>query len=259
MRLPLSLLCALLVFSCKNKEDASALRITKSDTGDQYQSERFDVSKALFYPVFELSQETTAFIIDLDSLPDLVPNLGGRDSVLAMLKQYKLFDTLGAYKLLKNDRLETIVKKSFNSEYYVYGMLGNVKAKVKAVVFGLDECRTNFCALCFDKADIASIGNPILCSNKLLDLHYSNNYGNIEKTIDSFLSKTPGDYRDSINVKVFANTGNFYFTYSDDFLWGIKPTESKCKFPARHIFKVDRKGTSRLWAEDLDLFGIPCD
>ena len=259
MRLPLLLLCVLLVFSCKDKKDTSASPIPRSDTGDNYQSEGLDVAKALFYPVFELSPQTTAFIIDLDSLPGQILQLGGIDSLLAKLKQHKLYDTLGAYKLLKNDLLETMIKKSFNPEYYVYGTRGKVKAKVNDVVFGLDECRTNFCAFCIDKADIASIGYPLFCSNKLLDLHYSNNYGNIEKAIDSFLSKTPGDYSDSIRVKVFANTGNFYFTYSDDFLWGIKPTETKCKFPARCIFKIDRNGTSRFWAKGLDLFGIPCD
>jgi hypothetical protein len=56
---------------------------------------------------------------------------------------HKLYDTLGAYKLIRAEQLETVIKKSFNGEYYIYGTLGRVKAKVKDVVFGLDECRTN--------------------------------------------------------------------------------------------------------------------
>jgi len=259
MRLTLLLFFALVLFSCKDKKAASSLPIPRSDTGDHYQSANPDISKTLFYPVFELSPQTTAFIIPLDSLPEQVLHLGGIDSLPEKLKQHKLYDTLGAYQLIRNDSLETLIKKSFSAEYYIYGTLGMAKARVNAVVFGLDECRTNFCAFCIDKANIASIGHPVVCSDKPLDLHYSKNYGNTEKAIDRFLSKMPHDYSDSINIRVFANTGNFYFSYSDDFLWGIRPAETKCRFPARCIFKIDGDDTSRFWAESLDLFGIPCD
>jgi hypothetical protein len=259
MRLLLFLLFALPVFSCKDKKYTSTPGIPGNDTGNVYRLESTQDPKTLFYPVFELSPKTTAFVIDLDNLPSQVSQLGSMDTVLEMLKNQKLYDTLGAYKLVKNDRLETKIKKYFNREYYIYGTRGNVKTKIKDIVFGLDECRTNFCAFCIDNSDITSIGHPMFCSEKLVDLHYSNNYRNIEKNIDSFLAKTPGDYSDSTPTKVFGNVDNFYFTYSDDFLWGPKPTESKCKFPARGIYRIEGNSISRFWEEDLDLFGIPCD
>jgi len=259
MRLLLFLIFALPVFSCKDKKYSPTSGVPGNETGNVYRLESTQDPKTVFYPVFELSPKTTAFVIDLDSLPGQVPLPGGMDSILEMLKNHKLYDTLGAYKLLKNDRLETKIKKYFNSEYYIYGTRGNVKTRIKDIVFGLDECRTNFCAFCIDNSDIVSIGHPIFCSGKLVDLHYSNDYSIIEKNINSFLSKTPGDYSDSTPIKVFGNADNFYFTYSDDFLWGQNPAESKCKFPARGIYRVDGNSITRFWAEDLDLFGIPCD
>jgi hypothetical protein len=259
MRLLSFLLFALPFFSCRDKKYTSTQGIQGKDTGNVYRLESTQDPKTLFYPVFELSPKTTAFVIDLDSLPGQVPQPGSMDTILEMLKNHKLFDTLGAYKLLENDRLEAKIKKYFNREYYVYGTRGNVKTKIKDIVFGLDECRTNFCAFCIDNSAIASIGHPIFCSEKLVNLRYSNDYGNIENKIDSFLSKTPGDYSDSISIKVFGNVDNFYFTYNDDFLWGPKPTETKCKFPARGIYRVEGNSITRFWAEGLDLFGIPCD
>ena len=238
MRLLSFLFFALIIFSCKDKKHTSTPDIPRNETANVYRLEGTQNPKTLFYPVFELSPKTTAFVIDLDSLPGQAPLPGGMDTVLEMLKNHKLYDTLGAYKLLKNDRLET---------------------KIKNIVFGLDECRTNFCAFCLDNSDLISIGHPIFCSDKLVDLRYSNDYGNIEKNINSFLSKTPSDYSDSISIKVLGNVDNFYFTYNDDFLWGLKPSETKCKFPARAIYRIDGNSISRFWAEGLDLFGIPCD
>ncbi len=105
-----------------------------------------------------------------------------------------------------------------------------------------------------------SIGHPIFCSEKLIDLKYSNDYGRIERNIENYLSKAPADYKDSITVKVLGNADNFYFAYNDDFLWGQKPDEAKCKFPTRSIYIIDKKNSiSRFWTEGLDLFGIPCD
>jgi hypothetical protein len=171
----------------------------------------------------------------------------------------KVYDTSGPYKLIRSEKLESEIGKHYDKEFYVYGTKGNTKAAIKAIVFGLDECRTNIIAFCLDDAGLASVGHPIFCSDKKIDLSYSNKYDNIERSIGYYLSKMPSDYNDSIKLKVMGNAGNFYFTYNDDFLWG-RMKESKCKFPARGIYMIDNNNNvSRYWAEDLDLFGIPCD
>src|SRR5437879_5935881 len=125
MRLLPFLLFALPVFSCKDKKHTSIPGVRVNETNNVYRLESSNDPKTLFYPVLELSPKTTAFVIDLDSLPGQVSQLGSMDTVFEMLKNHKMYDTLGAYKLLKNDRLETKIKKYFNREYYVYGTRGN--------------------------------------------------------------------------------------------------------------------------------------
>lgn len=172
----------------------------------------------------------------------------------------RVYDTLGPYQLIRSATLEAAVKKHYDPELYVYGTKGKTKAAVKAVVFGLDECWTNILAFCLNNADLASVGHPIFCSNRNIDLRYSNTYGRMESTIRSYLARTPSDYDDSIPLKVMANAGDFYFTYDDDFGWGQREKEGKCKFPARAVYRIDKnRNVSCYWSEMLDLFGIPCD
>jgi hypothetical protein len=223
-----------------------------------------------FYPVYELSPKTTAFVVsfseDRDAkgrMDSLFHQLAQSDS-LYMLdgvpKGCTMFDSSGAYRLLKSDKLEKEARKYFDREFYVYGTKGHVKAGIKDIVYGLDECRTNIFAFCFDKSSLKSIGHPVFCSNRLIDLTYSGKYSNIEKRLQSYHSQLPADYRDSMKTKIAGNVGDFYFTYNDDFLWGRKQESPKCYFPARCIYYVGKKETiisfDMHW---LDLFGIPCD
>jgi hypothetical protein len=222
--------------------------------------------KGSFYPVYQLSPSTTAFVVNFSKNG----KKGPQDSVFDRLVRIDsggvcdmpdcaVYDSSGPYKLVHSGGLETELRKRFGGEFYVYGTKGSVKAGVRSVVFGLDECRTNILAFCLDSSAVASIGHPVFCSDREVDLRRSNDYGRVERGIDAWRSRTPADYTDSIKLKVLGNMGNFYFTYDDDFLWGQKETEAKCKFPARGIFKVEGDSVSKWWSEGLDLFGIPCD
>lgn len=269
MRILSVILFASFIFSCKDRKNISKPDISEHKTESFYRLDSSENAENLFYPVFELSPKTTALVINfsendkknlLDKLFDQVLHLDSTYSVSEIPKNCKIYDALGAYRLIKSDKLETEILKYFNREFYVYGTHGNAKAKIKDIVFGLDECRTNIFAFCLDNSNIKSIGHPIFCSEKLIDLKYLNDYDGIERNIENYLSKNPGDYNDSISVRVLGNVDNFYFTYNDDFLWGQKPDKAKCKFPARSIYIIDKNNKiSRYWAEDLDLFGIPCD
>lgn len=253
MRILLFILFASFIFSCKDKT-----KTPKLDNSTAISSTAISSTAISFYPVFELSPKTTAFVVNFSEndkkglLDKLFDQVSHSDSII--------YDTSGVYRLMKSDKLETEIKKYFNKEFYIYGTRGHAKTTIKDIVFGLDECRTNIFAFCIDKTSIRSVGHPIFCSDKLIDLTYENDYSNIEREIENYLSKTPADYSDSIKVKVLGNAGNFYFTYNDDFLWGQKPDDAKCKFPTRSIYRMDENNNiSRFWAEDLDLFGIPCD
>ena len=253
MRLFCFILSFALLLSCNEHKNVAVSTIQSS------------VPEGSFYPVYQLSPKTTAFVVNfsengkkglIDSVFDRIVHIdsGGECN----MPDCRVYDSSGAYKLVLNDRLQSEIRKHYDKEYYIYGTQGSTKAVVKAIVFGLDECRTNILAFCLDS--LGAIGHPVFCSEKKIDLQRSGDYGAVEKNIGSWLSRQPADYKDSIPFKVLGNMGNYYFAYSDDFLWGQKDGEAKCKFPARSIYRIDSAGSvSPYWSEGLDLFGIPCD
>ena len=223
-----------------------------------------------YYSVYELSPKTTAFVVNfseggeakglLDSLFDQVAQTDSINKLDGIPKACALYDSSGTYRLLKSDKLEKRARKYYDKEYYVYGTKGYAKTRIKDIVYGLDECRTNIFAFCLDKSSLKSIGHPIICSNKLIDLTFAGDYSSIEKKIQNYLSQLPADYKDSVKAKIFANVGDFYFTYNDDFLWGQRPKDSKCNFPGRFVYYVEKKEAVIDFGGDcLDLFGIECD
>lgn len=230
----------------------------------------YEAGRQLFYPVFELSPKTTALVVPfseigerrglLDSIFNVIAKADGVYETRGIPKTHALFDSAGHYQLIKSNKLEAAFRKYFDREFYVYGTEGYAKAKVKDIVYGLDECRSNIFAFCFDKRSLRSVGHPVFCSDKLIDLTCGNDYSKIEKDILNYDEHHKGDYSDSIKTKVLGNVGEFYFTYNDDFLWKQKNGKSKCWFPARSIYWVDAKGSvDYFWGEGLDMFGIPCD
>ncbi|WP_207513228.1 hypothetical protein [Longitalea luteola] len=237
-------------------------------------------SQHFFYPVYELSSKTTAFVVPfrepgkgtyLDTIfnrfypPDSIYNTDGIDFYKRsrVAKEWKFYDTTGHYWLMKSDRFEKEVKRYFdyfNVEFYVYGTKGSTRAKVRNVTFGLSECKTNIFAFTFDNSSLKSIGHPVFCSARSIELNYGKDYNKLEKNIDSYLAAFPTDYTDSITTKVLGNADNFYFIYHDDFAWGRNPRQSKCKFPDRHILLIEGKNILGSFGQsELDLFGIGCD
>jgi hypothetical protein len=265
MRLLFSIVLASLLFACTGRSGAGK-PAANTTTPEFYRLDTAAKPDRLFYPVYQLSPRTTALVVNFSEngqkglMDSIFDGIIHADSSGSYGPDGKVYDTLGPYQLMQSATLEAAVKKHFDPDLYVYGTKGKIKANIRAVVFGLDECRTNILAFCLDDANLATIGHPIFCSNKNIDLRYSNAYDKMESTLRSYLARTPSDYDDSIPLKVMANAGDFYFTYSDDFAWGQRLKETQCKFPARGIYRIDQNNNvSSYWLEDLDLFGIPCD
>ncbi len=224
-------------------------------------------NKQLFYPVFELSAKTTAFVVNfyevgkprgiMDTLFDVFYPKKTQEKDLP--KKWKFYDTAGVYKLIRNETLEKEARCYFDTAFYVYGTNGYARSRIKNIAVGVDECITNIFAFCLDNASLKSIGHPLFCSTKLLPIHYGKDYSKLEKSMDSYYVKS-GDYADSVKTKIMGNVGNFYFYYHDDFSFETKSFKSKCKFPGRGIRLIDNKRVSQFWMSDfIDLFGIECD
>ena len=223
-----------------------------------------------FLPVYELSKRTIAITVNLSETNELTvfdsifQEISLTDSIdfsmFGPAINCSYYDTIGEYRLLKSDKLENRIRKILNKSYYIYGTKGVGKFKIKDIIFGVDECRTNILAFTIDPFDTLKYGQPLICSKQLFRLNYGRQYNDIERKISEYSLNQNADYKDNINTKVIANLGSIYFTYDDDFLWGKSPELSKCKFPGRTIFVLYENGLLvNLWNSSLDLFGIPCD
>lgn len=275
MKTIISLFLCFLLISCNQKKETitkTTVHYKESDSLD-----KIDIDKTL-YCVYDLSKTTTAIVANLNeentyngaAFDKIFNEVNAKDSLYNVLedpkankiRNFEYYDTLGSYKLIRNKTLENQIKKIIETSYYVYGTKGFAKMDIKDVVCGLDECRTNIIAFPIENFDTTKNGRPVLCSKQLLKINYQKSYFDIEKKIQEFNEKESEnyDYKDNIKIKVFANIGDTYFTYSDDFIWGKYPDKSKCDFPGRAIYIVKKdKPIERLWADGLDLFGIPCD
>jgi hypothetical protein len=221
------------------------------------------------YPVYEISPYSTVVNLFSDFRQTSFASIFERfapDSIAyrfldSVPKNCYYVDTMGVYRLLKNDRLERETKKRLAKTFFIYGTKGAMQCPVKDVVFALDECRSSIFGFTIEGFDTARCGDPLLCSAHSLPLNYGNDYGRIEQRINSFLEHQPRDYSDSARTVVFANMNNRYLTYSDNFMWGHEEVmeKPKCFWPARSIFRVGNRTVKNVWVEELDLFGIPCD
>ena len=234
---------------------------------------KFNISDNLFLSVYDLSEKTTAIVININDskkqtkFDKIFESVDLKNSIsndyfnnTKESKSIIFVDTLREYKLIKNVNLTNEIKKNVEAKYYVYGTKGYSEMKINDVVLGLDECMTNIIGLTIKKFDTIKNGKPILCSKKLLKLEYKNNYSEIETVIEKYNNSKNYDYTDKVKTKIFANIDSIYFTYDDDFVWGKNPSKSKCLYPTRAILLLKENGKiETLWTEGLDLFGIACD
>lgn len=272
MRVFIYLAIFFFVIACKNSRSIDSLQTNIDTSINSNKPSSLDQINNLFYPVYELSKRTTAVVINFadtdewtifDSIFHQISLTDSLDySLLESPKKCYYFDTTGVYKLLKSEKLEKEIKKHFEEEIYIYGTKGVIKAKIRNVLFGLHDCRTNIFALCIDNIDQSTIGHPVIGSKQLFNLKFDEQYETIENSIQKMYANeiSDYDYLDSTATKVFAHTDFFYFSYSDDFLWGQNSALSNCLFPSRAIFVLKQDGSLKsYWADGLDLFGIPCD
>jgi hypothetical protein len=265
---------SLLLVSCHQKNETIVkknIEHTKIDTLD-----KIDIDKTLF-SVYDLSKTTTAIVVNLDDsnanngtkFDEIFNQVNAKDSLYNVLYQdttkvqnFEYYDTLGSYKLIRNKTLEQEIKKIVDESYYVYGTKGFSKVTINKVVCGLDECRTNFIAFPIENFDTAKNGKPVFCSKQLLRIKYQKSYTDVQKKVldyEEIITKDY-DYKDNIQTKIFANVGDAYIAYKDDFMWGKDSKKSKCNFAGRAVYIVKKdKPIKKFWADGLDLFGIPCD
>ncbi|MEN2399792.1 hypothetical protein GKZ90_0008385 [Flavobacterium sp. MC2016-06] len=271
----ISFFLGLLLISCNQKNETI---VKKTNTiKETAPLEKIDIDTTLF-SVYDLSKTTTAIVVNLQekktyngaSFDEIFNQIETKDSLYNVLygsqtnkiKNFEYYDTLGSYKLIKSKKLENEIKKIVEKSYYVYGTKGFSEVTINDVVVGLDECRTSIIAFPIQNFDTIKNGKPIFCSKQLLKIEYQKSYLETQYKIRQYEEKESinYDYKDNIKTKVFANIGDAYFAYNDDFLWGKYPGKSKCKFPGRSIYIVKKdKPIKKFWVDGLDLFGIPCD
>lgn len=233
----------------------------------------------VIYSVYELSPQTTAIVSNMD---ESAGDPGEFDDVFLALDENEKFtenyfsalyddkipdnisykDTTGIFRIVYNKKVEAGIKPLLRSEYFIYGTKGVESKSTKEVLFSLDECRTNFFAFTIENFDKNKCGHPLFASDRKLDLVYGDDYKSIEDKINEFYSQSEADYKDNIAAKVYAHSGNMYFTYNDDFGWNAKyrGKDPECLYPDRAIFMLNDDGTVELfWYDSLDLYGISCD
>ena len=157
--------------------------------------------KNSFFSVYELSSKTTAITIELNPdggkgiLDSIFNAVASTDSIGISIfippysKKCNYYDTSGVYALLKNKKLETEIKKHFDTTYSVYGTKGVQKVNIKDVLVSLEQCKTNIIALSINKFDTLKYGHPLICSSKLIQLNYREDYREIERKINQFYEK----------------------------------------------------------------------
>lgn len=273
-------LLASLLISCQQKNE----QIVKVNNQNQVQiqnkkSNELDEIPAdkAFFSVYDLSKKTTAIVVNLNGkntyngamFNKVFNEVSTKDSIYKFIEDptavrnqnLEYYDTLGVYKLTKNKSLENQIKKIIQPSYYVYGTKGFSKINIKNVVYAIDECFTNIIAFPIENFDTTKNGKPIFCSSKLLAIEYRKNYSDIEKKVQEYDEKENKklDYKDDIKTKIFANIGDAYFSYNDDFVWGKDFEKRKSKFPKRTIYIVKKdKPINKFWVNGLDLLGINC-
>lgn len=279
-----ALFLTLLLISCHHKNEKISKTTIENKTLDslhivdtkKIEEENVTIDTTLF-SVYNLSKKTIAIVANLDEnqtykgaeFDKIFNQVNEKDTLYNVLiedrnriRNFEYYDTLGTFKLIRSNTLELEVKKIVDKSYYVYGTKGFSKITINKVVCALNNCRTNFIAFPIENFDTSKNGKAIFCSKQLLKIKYQKSYFDIQKKILQYEEKESKnyDYKDEIKPKVFANIGDYYFTYNDDFRWGMYPEKSKCEFPGRTIYIVKKdKPIKKFWVDGLDLFGIPCD
>lgn len=258
-----------LLLSCK-KEKEYSIRSYKEHKNVSPEKP-YNFNKDSIFGVYQITDKDFAICIpvqfDNEDLPfsreygefiinDSIPWIYGKD-----MKDYKYYDTLFIEKWMYNERFENIFKNKISESFFVYGTKSFQKCKVKKVVFKSNECGNDYIAYILN-INKKIVGHPLIASEEKIPLNYGNDYSKInnsfKKEISGESTQTTyglGKYRPT----VFANYGNLYFSYYDDFKWYIKNSNSECQFPDRCAFETDSKNKIHLlWNSEMDLLGLPC-
>lgn len=214
-----------------------------------------------FYSVYRFSKNTYGIGIALPD--DTLPNYPNRIFLKAINnvvnEEPRAIDTLCHFSLFRNNTAFKILFSDTARFFYVYCTKGLTTAQIYDVYYHKDEC-VYFILFRLSSIDTGKFGQPLIASQKKINLTYSNNKDFQRDLIkyDSIFKKSE-DYKDtSITPYQFAYNDSLFFTYSDDFIWW-KDMSFTCSFPGRSIYKMKNKKVTLYWGDYLELFGIPCD
>jgi hypothetical protein len=262
MKNTLSLLLIVLIFSCSNnkpqtKASVSSSFIKRNDfvidtvfSPENHKSVKHWSDASDYYGVYHFAKKITGIGFD-DSWP-LHSSFKLDDGVLV--------DTTGNYSIRYSKKLSDFVLNNDTSKiFYIYCTRGTTKATIDKVLYGTTDC-TDVLILQLSKIDTLQFGQPVIASKKLFDLTYKTNqkFQNGLARYEAIMKKK-ADYTDSIPSRQFAYNSKLFFAYSDDFEWFESNEDRKCLFPSRTVYRIVGNSAKAEWADDLDLFGIPCD
>lgn len=256
----------ILIIHCKEKVETKAAVIPK-----KIEKKVFKIEEEKFYGVYQLNDSDFAICIPVqmgngknaDSLSVIyekllenseMPWIYGKE-----MGDYSYYDTLHVNRLIYNENFDKVFRKSFKNSYFIFGTESKMKCGIKKVVFESNECGSDFIALILDLKP-GLLKNPVIASEKDFDLKFITDPAADQK-IKEIAGKeaTENMYgQGNYQPKTFGKIEDYYFSYDDDFKWFNKKYEGGKQFPERLIAKIDRNNFKIIWANELDLLGLPC-
>lgn len=257
----------------------SCAQHNKTETGNSHSTNNpLSNPEENIHPVYELSPRVIAVCLIGDGSTshrdNIYDNIASRIIKFDWVSEggdYKvlngtIYDSTGVYDLQTNDTLTLEIKKRLPQVWYVYGTRGFTKCQLKDIVFCPEQCRTSILAFTIDY-DTVEYGHPLIACEQPLRLIYDQQNNDLEHKISEMIKNEHGDYANNLKTKIFAHIDSLYFTYSDNFKWGLHHRsgngtyyhDSDCYLPGRSIIILRNDKLLYPWTYDLDLIGIPCD
>lgn len=256
-----------LIFQCKEEVKSEKETVVKPVT------ESFKFEEQKFYGVYQLNENDFAICIpvqmgngdqsEVDSLSIVYENFILKDSIPWIYRRdmgkYAYYDTLHVNQLIYNEDFESLIRKRFKKSFTIFGIEGKMNCAIKKIVFQSSECGNDYIALILN-LNKDQLKNPVIASEKDFNIQFGNDAA-ADKMIKNIGGKeaTENLYgAEKYEPKTFAKIDDYYFSYDDDFKWFSKKYEGGKKFPERLIAKIDKDKFDVVWANELDLLGLPC-
>lgn len=256
-----------ILFSCNNlKKKTNSINNVEKD------SIQIDKEFGSIFSVFKVSPKSFGIFIELEfnqknELNKLYSKMGESLLNLAIDKKFDksnliLMDSSGYQSLYSNPKITNSLSKYINKNFNLYCTKGITKSKIKDITFHLSDCQTNYVILRFHPIS-DTLGYPVFAMEKKIDLKYGK-FEELKTKYNSVENKEDKDYPDNKHVTLFARKDNYYFGYRDDFKRYENKNDDyyenlKVYFPYRVVLKSNKTSLNKIFYNEMDLFGVPCD